>query len=48
MMNETAELATGFDAYTDLDELAAAVEASTEAKTPGFSITPTFTLTHQH
>ncbi|MER7775502.1 LxmA leader domain family RiPP [Streptomyces sp. NPDC096191] len=48
MEKNLEELVSGFDAYTDVDELAAAMEASSSAKTPGFSITPTFSLTGNH
>ncbi|MCM2416259.1 MULTISPECIES: hypothetical protein [unclassified Streptomyces] len=48
MDKDLSELASGFDAYTDVDELAAAMEASSVAKSPGFSITPTFSLTGNH
>ncbi|MEV2255691.1 hypothetical protein AB0I94_34930 [Streptomyces sp. NPDC050147] len=48
MEKDLSELVAGFDTYTDVDELAAAMESSSTAKTPGFSITPTFSLTGNH
>ena len=44
MNDVTRELVSGFDNYTEVSELAAALETSAEAKTPGFSITTTITV----